>query len=344
MIPRPALVQRLADLATEINALSDIQIEEGMPVHVLSGSGWRPVDDVPVTQDELLPLLNAITKEWKSLLSGGTTINRSIEIGHHRFRAILYTTYARKRVAVSLRLLPDRPRPLESLGLPLQVAQFCTVASGLLLVAGATGAGKSTTMAAIVDSINRNCNCHIVTIEDPIEMIHTCQQSVVTQREVGAWGDVPSFSAGVYQALRQRPDVLVIGEIRDAETAEAALLAAESGHYVIASVHARGSISALQKLMMLFPDNLRVVRASTLSYTLRGVIYQQLHPARQQPGRVVACEILAPTGMGTTEIVHSLLQPDKLAALDDKLQKGQIPGCLPISTSLKQLRDAGRIA
>lgn len=162
---------------------------------------------------------------------------------------------------------------------------------GLILISGATGSGKSTTMASMIQSINEVKNAHIITIEDPIEYVFTRDKAVFSQREVGV--DTQSFYDGVWDAMRQRPDIIVVGEIRDRETAETAMLAGESGHLVIGTVHASTAVGTIQKILSFFPEDARLAKLQTLSGSLVGVISQILLPAADGGGYVLAAELLA---------------------------------------------------
>lgn len=334
------LLLHFSDLVGSGMSFSDIQVEEGQPVMWLTPRGWEDTGFGVVRQEDMLQLLNHISKEWKTLMSQGRVINRTIEVHQMRLRCCLYTTHARSRVAMTLRRLPFLPEKLESLGLPIQVAQFAVPKQGLLLLAGATGVGKTTTIAALIDRINEQRAVHIVTIEDPVEIRYERKKAIITQREVGQGCDVTSFAQGVNEAMRQCPDVLVIGEIRDTETAATAIRAAESGHYVIASLHAKSGIGAVQKLLSFFGDDERQVKASSVASVFCGAIYQTMMTTTDGSRNVVAAEVVIGHGQ---DIVNAIMQRDKLRSLEERLASGQMQGCVPLAASMKQLGQKGAI-
>ncbi|MDM7322191.1 MAG: ATPase, T2SS/T4P/T4SS family [Gammaproteobacteria bacterium] len=333
------LMLRISDLLQRGIIFSDIQAVEGQHLRIRTPSGWVTVEEGdPVSFDEMVPLLHSVTHYWKSHLDQGQSINRTIEIKPARFRLSAYTMHARSRKALTLRLIPDRPPELEALHLPVQVQQFTRPQRGILLVSGATGAGKSSTIAAIVNRLYREYPLHIITIEDPIEFLYPDDHAagVVTQREVGPHGDVASFAAGVHEAMRQCPDVIVIGEIRDQDTAAAAVRAAESGHYVIASIHARSSLGAVQKLGSLYQESF--VEA-TLASILTGVIYQLIMPDAQGENNVVAAEVI--TG-GASELVGILKDASRVPMIADRIRSNNLG--LSLEAHLRYLHNQGRIS
>lgn len=318
-----SIIAHIVELVGSGEAFSDAQVEEGLPIVIRKADGWHDSGFGTVDSSDMVQIYSRIDKEWKTNLARGVSVNRTICVNGVRIRCSLYTTHAKEKTAVTMRILGSAPPDLKELGLPIQASQFATVKPGLLLIAGATGAGKSTTIAAIVEKINETKACHIVTIEDPIEFVFERKKSVITQRECDRSGDVASFSQGVEEALRQRPDVIVIGEIRDEETAEAVLKAAESGHYIIASVHASSAVGALQKMMTFFHDDVRLARAASLAAALRGVIFQRLNATGDSPKQSLYSELLV---ADKNEIATALLMPERMTALEERLMKGQLPG------------------
>ncbi len=313
---------------------TDIHIEQGRTVVWRLPTGWVETGYGKMHSEEMLPLLNAVSTHWKSLLKEGRAINKTIPIGKRQMRCIVYHTRSTSAVAATLRILPIAPPKIESLGLPVQVYQFCTPRNGLLLVAGATGVGKSTTISAIIERINEQLPLHIVTIEDPIEILYECKRAIITQREVGRGCDVESFAQGVNESMRQCPDVLVIGEIRDADTAAAAIRAAESGHYVIASLHAKSAIASAQKLLSFFGEDERIVKSSSLANVFLGSIYQTMLPSKDGKRNVVAAEVVVGHAQ---DVVAAAIHADKMLPLEERLAKGQMPGCVSLQQSMKML-------
>ena len=211
--------------------------------------------------------------------------------GRARFRVNVYRQ--RDSVGAAFRLVPAAIPSLEELGLPARVAEFAREPRGLVLVTGPTGSGKSTTLAALVDIINRDRACHIVTIEDPIEYLHEHKTAMVSQREIG--GDTRSFSEALRRVLRQDPDVILIGEMRDPETIATALTAAETGHLVFATLHTQSAPQTIDRIVDAFPADQQAQVRAQLSTTLRGVVTQQLLPTTDGKGRVVAAEVMVMT-------------------------------------------------
>ncbi len=234
--------------------------------------------------------------------------------GLSRFRANIYMQ--RSAVAGAFRTIPFKILTCEELGLPPVVTDFANKPSGLVLVTGPTGSGKSTTLAAIIDKINREQKLHIVTIEDPIEYLHLHQASIINQREVGK--DTESFKIALKYVLRQDPDVVLIGEMRDLETIEAALTISETGHLVFATLHTNSAVSTINRIIDVFPPHQQQQVRSKVSFVLQGVVSQQLLPRHNAPGRVMALEVLVPNAA-----VRNLVREDKVHQIYSQMQVGQ---------------------
>ena len=211
--------------------------------------------------------------------------------GVGRIRASVFRQ--RGTTAVSMRLIPDVIPDLETLGLPPSVIKLGTESRGLVLVTGVTGSGKSTTLAALIDLINRTRPLHVLTIEDPIEFVHRDQRAVVTQREIGF--DTPSYASGLRAALRQDPDVILIGEMRDPETIETALVAAETGHLVFSTLHTLDATETINRIVSAFPPHQQEQIRIQLSKVLRAAVSQRLLPRADGQGRALAAEVLIST-------------------------------------------------
>ncbi len=212
-------------------------------------------------------------------------------------------------VSIVCRVVPDAPPSLDELGLPAAIGELADEQRGLVLVTGITGSGKSTTLAAMVDRINRARPCHIVTIEDPIEMLHVDQRAIVNQREVGA--DTHGFGPALRRVLRQDPDVILIGELRDEETVRAALAAAETGHLVLSTVHTLDAPGAVNRLVGFFPPHQHQQIREMLAATLQGVVSQRLVRRADGDGRLAVCEVLRSTGL-VRDIVRDPARIDEL--------------------------------
>ena len=267
---------------------SDMLISAGDPVMIRNASGWVEHKMEPYTAEDIEYILSTMDPAFANLLVAGG-FSRPFLVGKWRLRVTAYLALRGSKQMLAIRRTPVEPLSLAQTGLPKEISLMVENPKGLILISGATGAGKTTTMAALIDAINTTRNCHIETIEDPIEYVFEAKNSIFSQREVGA--DTPSFYEGVRGAMRQRPDVIVIGEIRDRDTAENAILASESGHLVIATIHASSAYGAVQKLVSFFPGD-EEAKFAALATSLVGVIYQSMVPAVDKVKGVVATELM----------------------------------------------------
>jgi twitching motility protein PilT len=234
--------------------------------------------------------------------------------GVGRVRASIFRQ--RGTVGFSLRLIPANVPTLESLGLPPSVVALAEESRGLILVTGTTGSGKSTTLASLINLVNHTRALHILTIEDPIEFMHKDAKAVVTQREVGF--DTPAYANGLKSALRQDPDVILVGEMRDIETIETALLAAETGHLVLSTLHTLDAPETINRIVSVFPPHQQAQIRHQLARVLRAVVSQRLLPRSDGPGRVLAAEVL----MTTALIKDCIADPAKTASIADAIVQG----------------------
>ncbi|MCR4397385.1 MAG: type IV pilus twitching motility protein PilT [Firmicutes bacterium] len=258
-------------------------------------------------------------------------VNFSYSIpGMGRFRVSAFRQ--RGSVALAIRILWPKVPTLGELCLPLAAAELAMRPGGLVLVAGPTGSGKSSTLAGMIDLINDSRSCHVITLEDPIEYLHSHKQSIVHQREIGQ--DAPSFDEGLRAALRQDPDVIMVGDIGDTETIQAALTAAETGHLVLGALHATGAQQSVSRIMDVFPPHRQQQVRVQVAEVLAGVIAQQLVPRIDRPGRIVACEILV-----ATPAVRSLIRENRTHQLASAIQTGAKLGMRTMSQSLRDLCD-----
>jgi len=248
--------------------------------------------------------------------------------GKGRFRINLYRQ--RNEIALVARRVKLKIPSFEELNLPQILARFAMERKGLCLVTGATGSGKSSTLAAMIDHRNRSAPGHILTIEDPIEFVHEHKQSIVSQREVGV--DTQRFQDALKSALRQAPDVLLIGEIRDLETAEASLELAETGHLVFATLHAANASQTLERVINLFPTDARPAMQMLMSLNMTGIIAQRLVPSRATGGRVAAFEILVPTPR-----VRDLVRDGQIDVIRDAMAEGGSEGMQTFDMALYHL-------
>jgi pilus retraction protein PilT len=232
--------------------------------------------------------------------------------------------------AAAIRIVPERVPKLEELGLPAIIAEWVTQDKGLILITGATGSGKSTTLAAIVDFINQSQNKNIITLEDPIEFIHGCGMGIISQREIGR--DIASFTLGLRAALRQDPDVIMVGEMRDLETISTVVTAAETGHLVLASLHSGNTVQTLERIINVFPPHQHQQVRIQLATILLGIISQQLIPAANGNDRVAAAEILT-----MNSAVRNLIRENKLHQIFSAIQTGSSAGMISMKKAAKML-------
>ncbi len=234
--------------------------------------------------------------------------------GLSRFRANIYMQ--RGAVAGAFRTIPFKILSFDDLGLPAVVSSLAEKPNGLVLITGPTGSGKSTTLAAVIDKINTEQRLHIMTVEDPIEYLHPHKTSIVNQREVGS--DTEGFKTALKYVLRQDPDVVLIGEMRDLETIEAALTISETGHLVFATLHTNSAVSTINRIIDVFPSHQQPQIRAKLSFVLQGVVSQQLLPRDKAPGRVLALEIMIPN-----PAIRNLIREDKVHQIYSQMQVGQ---------------------
>ncbi|MBR0035930.1 MAG: PilT/PilU family type 4a pilus ATPase, partial [Synergistaceae bacterium] len=252
-----------------------------------------------------------------------------------RFRGSLYREM--HGVSLTFRLVPSVIRSLDELGLPEVLKTISGRHRGLFLATGPTGHGKSSTLAALVGEINQNRKCHIVTIEDPIEYIHTPAKSVIHQREIGA--DTENFASGIRHVLRQDPDVIMIGEMRDLETIGAAITAAETGHLVFGTLHTQDASQSIERIVDVFPPHQQNQIRLQLAYTLLGICSQQLIPTSNVKGRVCATEILI-----TTPAIRASIREGKTSSIRNALMTGMTHGMHTMEQDLLRLFKEGRIS
>lgn len=254
--------------------------------------------------------------------------------GRGRFRVNVF--FQRGSVGAVLRAIPEHIMSLEELGMPPVVGEFARMSRGLVLVTGATGQGKSTTLASLVDLVNRTRAVHVMTVEDPIEYMHRHKAAVVNQREVGS--DTVSFAEALKHALRQDPDVILVGELRDLETMATALTAAETGHLVFATLHTQDAPGTVQRVIDVFPAHQQQQVRVQLSGSLQGIVCQQLLPAMTGKGRVAAVEVLV-----ATPAIRNLIREGKVHQIRTAMQAGGKFGMHTMEQSLAQLVRSGRV-
>ncbi len=340
------LQKELLILINSSRTFSDIHVEQNQPLMLKTPRGWQPVDDMPVSIENLGPFLSTIDEDWEDKIIDGA-IDCSYVLGQWRLRCNIYRMAGGSKVAVSIRRFPVEPLTLERTGLPGYVKTMLEASKGIILVTGATGAGKTTSIASMLEYINTTRQGHIVTIEEPIEYELHRKQSMISQREVPT--DTPSFSVGLREALRQKPDVLMVGEIRDFDTADTVLHAGESGHLVLATLHTSSAVRAITKLLGFFPQDQRTQRAATLAESLVGVVFQSLIPSEDGQHQVMASEMVFNNNQ---QIAPFITDPSKLHMIGDFMKRKEDNMSRTLNEVLLQLvvkksissRDALRVA
>jgi twitching motility protein PilT len=314
---------------------SDIHLHSGMPAIIRVRGSLSPLAGEGFSTSVLIDFLSIVVSEdtRKSFL-GGQEIDCAFSSSHGRWR--LHAYHAERGVGIALRRLPKCVPSVEKLGLPQVVRDLVRRRQGLVLVTGATGSGKTTTAAAMLNLISHSQACHIVTIEDPIEYILTSAQGVVSQREVGR--HTSSFSQALRAALREDPDVIFVGEMRDLETMHLALQAAETGHLVISTLHTMGAAKAVSRVVDVFPSDQQPLVRSVLADTLEGVVSQELVPG-------VSGELaLVPEVLIGTPAVRSLIREGKFHQLEHVMQTSLDVGMQTRARSLAVMRSHGSLA
>jgi twitching motility protein PilT len=295
---------------------SDLHITTGTPPQLRNDGSLLPLKTPPLSPVDTKHLCySVLSEEQKIAFERKNEIDLSFGVkGLARFRANLFVQ--RGAVAGVFRQIPFKIMSFEELGLPPVIAQLSAMPSGLVLVTGPTGSGKTTTLAAMLDKINAECRYHILTIEDPIEFLHPNKLSVVNQREVGT--DTVSFKDALRYALRQDPDVVLIGELRDLETIEAALTISETGHLVLGTLHTNSAVQSINRMVDAFPASHQQQIRAQLSFSLQGVVTQTLVPNAEGPGRSLALEIMIPN-----VAIRNLIRDDKVHQIYSVMQTGQ---------------------
>jgi len=316
---------------------SDVHVTPGFPPAMRDKGKIRPLEGFPVlnaqqTREVVYGILN---DDQRKRFENNQQLDFAYAIpGVARFRVNCF--FQRGTVSAAFRLVPQEIPSLDSLDVPQVLRELCEKPRGFVLVTGPTGSGKSTTLAAMIDVINAGHQDHILTIEDPIEFLHTHKSSIVNQREIGS--DAVDFSLGLRAALREDPDVILVGEMRDLETISTALTAAETGHLVFATLHTQSTAQTVDRIIDVFPPEQQGQVRTQLSIALQGVVTQQLLPTADGRGRTVACEVLIPT-----PAVRNLIREGKTHQIYAALQTSGAVGMQTMDADLARLVRMGKI-
>lgn len=319
------------------NKASDLHLSPtNMPIVRVSGSLRRIKADAPLSSDDIRTMLYSIMSEQQRAdFENDLELDFAISFGEKaRFRVNAFNT--RTGVAAVFRTIPSEIPTLEQLELPPVMRRFAELEKGIVLVTGATGSGKSTTLAAIINHINENSDKHILTVEDPVEFFHHSKKSLINHREIGR--DTNSFSRALKSALREDPDVILVGEMRDHETISLALTAAETGHLVFGTLHASTAAKAVDRILDVFPSGDKPMARTMLAGSLQGVVAQNLMVRAEGSGRVGAFEILI-----GTNAVRNLIRENQVPQIYSMIQTGSRFGMVTMEDYVKSLLDAGII-
>ena len=315
---------------------SDVHLQaDEHPVVRIDGKIVK-VDMPELTEQDLLRTCEILVPEHvQGSLKTAFDLDFAYEIkSYSRFRVNLSRQLG--KFALVIRTIPYNIKKISDLNLPESIEQFASLNNGLVLVTGPTGSGKSTTIASLIDYVNTNYPKHIITIEDPVEFMFVNKKSIVSQRQILV--DTPSFPEGIKYALRQDPDVIFIGEIRDRETVTAALKAAETGHLVFATIHTNDAIQTVNRIINMYEPTDREFVRNQLAQVLRGTVSQKLIPLANETGRRPACEVLV-----VTPTVKDFIEKDKLEETYDLVRKGSFNNMITMNASLYRLHEQGLI-
>lgn len=315
---------------------SDLHLSFGLPAVYRIDGVLRRLSNKTYTSEQLVDMVQAIlpkNKQEEYEEQGEADFNFSLE-GICRFRVNAF--HQKGEVSIAARLISSSIPTIEQLNMPEILYDLAEKPQGLILVTGPTGSGKSTTLAAMIDYINKKYAKHIITLEDPIEYLHTHDRSIVNQREVGT--DTKSFANGLRAALRQDPEVILVGEMRDLETISTAITAAETGHLVLATLHTSSAVTTIDRIIDVFPPHQQSQIRIQLANVLQGVISQRLFVKKDGKGRVAATEILI-----QVPAVSNLIRAEKIHQIENIMQTNRRIGMHTLETSIQQLIANGEI-
>ena len=329
-----------AELLMEVlhRRASDLHVTAGQHPVIRVRGRLVQLEDYPVmtTAATREVIYSILTNDQRQRLETDWQLDFAYAIpGVARFRVNAYVQ--RQAISAAFRLIPQELPSIDDLGLPTVLHDFAQRPRGMVLVTGPTGSGKSTSLAGIIDEINRTREEHILTIEDPIEFLHKHKKCIVNQREIGS--DAQSFASALKGALRQDPDVILVGEMRDLETIHTALTAAETGHLVFATLHTQDTPQTIDRIIDVFPPEQQQQVRVQLSVALQGIVTQQLLPTLDGSGRIAACEVLVPT-----PAIRNLIREGKTHQIYSSLQTGANMGMQTMDTALAQLVRSGQIS
>ena len=326
--------EELMDYAIE-HECSDVHITVGTNLAVRRFGVLHILDDMPTAEESLKMIYTILSDRDIERVEAGEDVDLGLMIDNEvRIRANVY--HQRNNLACSIRLLMAQIPEFEDLGLPDVIKSLATAQNGILLVTGPTGSGKTTTLSAVVDYINKNEAKHVITIEDPIEYIYPHNRAMIQQRELHR--DTPSFAKALHSALREDPDIILVGEMRDFETIKAAITAAETGHLVLSTLHTQSAAQTIDRIIDGSPVEEQATIRSQFATSIRGVISQQLLPTADGNGRVLTTEVMV-----GTNAISNLIREDKVVMIPGAIQSGHPQGMHTLNEDLIRLYRDGII-
>jgi len=329
------VLKELLAKASELRA-SDLLLVAGAPPTVCRAGRWTPLDGRPLAAESVAAALQEqLSPTQRQRLENERDLDAAWTIAGRRYRVNVH--YQRGSLGAAMRAIPTEVPAFETLGLPPRILTFADYPTGLVLVTGCTGQGKSTTLAAMIEHLNRRRPAHVITIEDPIEFEFQGKQCLIEQREIG--DDSPSFASALRHVLRQRPDVIMVGEMRDLETIGTALTAAETGHLVLASLHTASATQTLSRIIDVFPPAQQAYVRAQLAASLRAIVCQRLLPEQGADGLVAATEILV-----ATSGIRRALRDNETHLVPAMIETGRRSGMHTMEQCLSALVHDGRIS
>ena len=328
-------INKLLEYSIDSGA-SDLHLSVGSVPMVRINGTMKPLDMDPLLEDDMESIIPQVMDEDQiQVFQEKKEIDFSASLdGKGRFRVNFFNQV--KGLAGVFRTIPEVVKDSEELGIPPVLMNLALLNRGLVLLTGPTGSGKSTTLAAMVDHINIKRKCHIITIEDPVEYYHHTKESLINQRELGA--NTHSFANAMRAALREDPDVILVGEMRDLETISLALTAAETGHLVLSTLHTSSAVKTIDRIIDIFPPGQKGQIRSMLSESLEAVIAQKLLPTKDGKSRVPACEVMI-----ATTAIRNLIREDRIYQIPSIIQSGGVEGMQSLDQDLQRLVSQGSI-
>ena len=328
-------INKLLEYSLDSGA-SDLHLSVGSVPMVRINGTMKPLDMDPLLEDDMESIIPQVMDEDQiQVFQEKKEIDFSASLdGKGRFRVNFFNQV--KGLAGVFRTIPEVVKDSEELGIPPVLMNLALLNRGLVLLTGPTGSGKSTTLAAMVDHINIKRKCHIITIEDPVEYYHHTKESLINQRELGA--NTHSFANAMRAALREDPDVILVGEMRDLETISLALTAAETGHLVLSTLHTSSAVKTIDRIIDIFPPGQKGQIRSMLSESLEAVIAQKLLPTKDGKSRVPACEVMI-----ATTAIRNLIREDRIYQIPSIIQSGGVEGMQSLDQDLQRLVTQGSI-